>query len=54
MSNKVVDFELGKENQLHKRKEAKLDAMRRAFKLARADSAKAGGKQNKRGKTKKK
>lgn len=41
MNNKVVDFQAGKENQLHKRKEAKLDAMRQAFRLARGEADKA-------------
>lgn len=54
MSDKVVDFELGKENQLHKRKEAKLDAMRRAFRLARAEPEKATSKNKKRRQSKKK
>ena len=41
MSDKVVDFQAGKENQLHKRKEAKLDEMRQAFRLARGEADKA-------------
>ena len=41
MNDKVVDFQAGKENQLHKRKEAKLDEMRQAFRLARGEADKA-------------
>jgi hypothetical protein len=41
MNNKIVDFQAGKENQLHKRKEAKLDEMRQAFRLARGEADKA-------------
>lgn len=41
MSDKIVDFQAGKENQLHKRKEAKLDEMRQAFRLARGEADKA-------------
>jgi hypothetical protein len=41
MNDKVVDFQVAKENQLHKRKEAKLDEMRQAFRLARGESDKA-------------
>lgn len=44
MNDKVVDFQAGKENQLHKRKEAKLDSMRQAFRLARGETEKAAGK----------
>lgn len=44
MNDKVVDFQAGKENQLHKRKEAKLDAMRDAFRLARDETEKAANK----------
>ena len=40
MNDKVVDFQTGKENQLHKRKEARLDAMRQAFRLARGEADK--------------
>lgn len=57
MKDKVVDFQVGKENQLHKRKEAKLDALRQAFRLARGEADKAGSKSSstkkKRGKSKK-
>lgn len=35
----VVDFENSKVEQLHKRKEAKVDALRKAFRLARGDEA---------------
>ena len=41
MNDKVVNFQAGKENQLHKRKEAKLDEMRQAFRLARGEADKA-------------
>ena len=44
MNDKVVDFQTGKENQLHKRKEAKLDEIRRAFRLARTEADKATSK----------
>ena len=44
MNNKIVDFQAGKENQLHKRKEAKLDEMRQAFHLARSEANKATSK----------
>ena len=41
MNDKVVDFQAGKEDQLQKRKEAKLDEMRQAFRLARGEADKA-------------
>jgi hypothetical protein len=41
MNEKIVDFQASKENQIHKRKEAKLDAMRQAFRLARGEADKA-------------
>jgi len=44
MNDKVVDFQAGKEEQLHKRKEAKLDSMRQAFRLARGETDKAASK----------
>jgi hypothetical protein len=44
MNDKVIDFQAGKENQLHKRKEAKLDEMRLAFRLARGEVDKAASK----------
>ena len=44
MNDKVVDFQAGKENQLHKRKEAKLDEMRQAFRLARGEADKTASK----------
>lgn len=57
MNDKVVDFQAGKENQLHKRKEAKLDEMRQAFRLARGEADKTTSKspssKNKRRKSKK-
>ncbi len=53
MSNKVVDFAAGKNSQLHRRKEAKVDAMREAFRLARGESDKPEGKSKKRRKSKK-
>lgn len=53
MSNKIVDFQAEKESHLHKRKEAKLDAMRQAFRLARSEADKAAGKSKKRRKSKK-
>jgi len=50
MTNEVVDFEREKQIHLHKRKEAKVDALRRAFRLARGepDSPTAGSKTKKR------
>ena len=57
MNDKVVDFQTGKENQLLKRKEAKLDAMRQAFRLARGEAdktaSKSSGSKKKRQKSKK-
>ena len=44
MNDKVFDFQAGKESQLHKRKEAKLDEMRQAFRLARGEADKAASK----------
>lgn len=44
MSDKIVDFQVGKESQLHKRKEAKLAEMRQAFRLACGEPYKAVGK----------
>ena len=44
MNDKVFYFQAGKEKQLHKRKEAKLDEMRQAFRLARGDADKATSK----------
>ena len=37
MDKKVVDFESKKQSHLFKRKEAKVDALRRAFRLARGE-----------------
>ena len=56
MTDKIVDFQSGKESHLHKRKEAKVDAMRRAFRLARGEdkSAKVLGIGKKKKKPKKK
>ena len=53
MSDKIVDFQARKESQLHKRKEAKLDALRQAFRLARLETDKADTKRKKRRKSKK-
>ena len=44
MSDKIVDFQVGKESQLYKRKEAKLAEMRQAFRLACGGTYKALGK----------
>jgi len=44
LSDKIVDFQVGKESQLHKRKEAKLAEMRQAFRLACGGTYKALGK----------
>ena len=33
----IIDFERNREAHLHKRKEAKVDELRRAFRLARGD-----------------
>ncbi len=53
MSDKIVDFQAKRESQLHRRKEAKLDAMRQAFRLARVEADKAESKNKKRRKSKK-
>lgn len=53
MSNKVVDFQAEKQNQLHKRKEAKLDALRQAFRQARGEDDKPVAKRKKQRKSKK-
>ncbi|MCH2355440.1 MAG: hypothetical protein MK319_01995 [Pseudomonadales bacterium] len=37
MSDNVVDFETSKQNHLHRRKEAKVDAIKRAFRNARGE-----------------
>ncbi|MFP6826981.1 MAG: hypothetical protein VB962_12020 [Pseudohongiellaceae bacterium] len=48
MSDNVVDFETSKHSHLHKRKEAKVDAIKRAFRNARGeadpDQPRSGGK----------
>ncbi len=56
MSDNVVDFESKKQGQLLKRKEAKVDAIRRAFRLARGDTGpdKPANKGGKRGKSRSK
>ena len=56
MTDKIVDFESKKDTHLHKRKEAKVDAMRKAFSLARGESkpAKVLGIGKKRKKSRKK
>ena len=41
MSDKIVDFQAGRENQIHKRKEAKLVEMRQAFRSACIEADKA-------------
>jgi len=53
MVDKIVDFQAGKESQLHKRKEAKLDAMRQAFRLSRGETDETPSKNKKRRKSKK-
>ena len=55
-SDKVVDFEAGKLEHLHKRKEAKVESLRQAFRLARGDDSPAQSRKNrkKRGKTSRK
>jgi hypothetical protein len=56
MNNKVIDLESKRHAHLHKRKEAKVDALRRAFRLARGEpdpDALRRGRQNRR-KSKKK
>ena len=53
MVDKIVDFQAGKESQLQKRKEAKLDAMRQAFRLSRGETEKTLNKNKKRRKSKK-
>lgn len=56
MKDNVVDFASKKQDQLYKRKEAKVDALRKAFRLARGDSEpdKPGNKGGNRGKSKSK
>lgn len=56
MTDKIVDFQSRKETQSHKHKEAKVDAMRKAFRAARGESkpAKVLGIKKKRKKSKKK
>lgn len=59
VSTKVIDFESQKQAHLHKRKEAKVDQLRQAFRLARGETSpdKPKGKSsgaNRRGKTTKK
>lgn len=44
MNPKIIDFQAGRESQLHKRKEAKLDAMRQAFRRARDGADEAASK----------
>ena len=39
MSDNVVDFETSKQSHLHRRKEAKVDAIKRAFRNARGEAA---------------
>ena len=39
MAGKIVDFEASKQVHIEKRKEAKVDALRRAFRQARGESA---------------
>ena len=41
MSDNIVDFQSGRENQIHKRKEAKLVEMREAFRSACGEADKA-------------
>lgn len=54
MSDKVVDFESRKQTHEQRRKEAKVEALRNAFRLARGDAAKpSGGKSGRRKKSKK-
>lgn len=41
MADNIIDFEKQRHSHVHKRKEARIDALRQAFRLARND--KAGG-----------
>lgn len=51
----IIDFERNREAHLHKRKQAKADELRRAFRLARGDSGeKNSGSRRKRRKSPKK
>ena len=56
MTDNIVDFQSQKEGHQHKRKEAKVDAIRKAFRLARGEpqSAKVLGIGKKSNKSKKK
>jgi hypothetical protein len=36
MADKIIDFQRQRESHVHKRKEARVDALRRAFRRARA------------------
>lgn len=54
MTDKVVDFESGKQVHVEKRKEARIEALRRAFRLARGETdVAAPGKRKKRSRKKK-
>ncbi len=53
MGDKIVDFTVARESQLHKRKEARLEAMRQAFQRARGEVARPGGKNKKSRKSRK-
>jgi len=56
LTNNVLDFETRKAAQMLKRKEAKVDELRKAFRLARGDSkpTKPAGQGGKRSKSRKK
>ncbi|MDA0926831.1 MAG: hypothetical protein O2861_01990 [Proteobacteria bacterium] len=54
MSGKVIDFERRREALLHRRREARVEALKSAFRKARGDSEGTGGGKNKRRGKKKK
>jgi hypothetical protein len=55
MADNILDFESSKQNHLIKRKEAKVEALRQAFRQARGEDGSASAKgRKKRGKSRKK
>ncbi len=53
-SDNVVDFEQRREAHLHRQREAKVEALKSAFRKARGESDSGGGSKGKRRKKKKK
>jgi hypothetical protein len=54
MSDKVIDFEQRREAHLHRRREARVEALKSAFRKARGESEGPGSSKNKRRGKKKK